>query len=268
MAKQHKPRMTASGNFQVFIGRNFWLGKDPALAQRLVQSLDLAWDNETHRDENGKKIWSPDSIKRAYAFCGLTPPESPTPAPKPTPATQPADHSSPVPAFPPFQHKDLALHKALDLFLAEQKSRLEKGEIKQNTYRFNESDTKSLKRLLPDLPIHQIQAPELKQISGILIARPKCKNKDEAISVSTLRNWLMHLAMAFDWFSHPATKIGWTVPYFQWKENFTLDQDEAEKLANKPNAKDKHFGTILPTFNLNQIKTLYVAALPAQHLKA
>jgi hypothetical protein len=31
--------------------------------------------NETRKDENGKKIWSPESIKRAYAFCGLTPPD-------------------------------------------------------------------------------------------------------------------------------------------------------------------------------------------------
>ncbi len=62
--------------------------------------------------------------------------------------------------------------------------------------------------------------------------------------------------MAFDWFSHPDSKIGWIPPYPQWREKFTLNDRQAENLLDD----GEELGEVKPTFNLDQLSTLYTIA--------
>src|SRR5581483_2466428 len=132
MAKVHSASLAPNGHYRVFIKRFFWLGRDQVTATKLVKALDLEWDQ-------CKPTWTQAAVDRAFNFCGMKPPrlletaetfertnENPV---ERAPQAQTPERS---PAFKPFKNGGITLHKGLDLFLNEQKARMEKGEIKEN----------------------------------------------------------------------------------------------------------------------------------------
>jgi len=68
--------------------------------------------------------------------------------------------------------------------------------------------------------------------------------------------------MAFNWFSHPDSKIGWMAPYPQWREKCTLNDRQAENLLDEGEA----LGEVKPTYNLEQLTILYLAATHQERL--
>ena len=106
MAHNSTPHLTNKGLWSISIGhysnegkrtqKKFWLGKDEAQASSIAKALHLAWDNETTVDGDQKKVWSQESIDKAYAFAGAE--KKTTPKPQPQPSVT-ADKPSP-PAYP------------------------------------------------------------------------------------------------------------------------------------------------------------------------
>lgn len=93
-------------------GKRFWLGRDFTTATKIVQALDLAWDQTPE-----PKQWSAAEIKKCFEFAGVKPPETFERAKENDP--QPADAPSPAPirtaAFKPFANGGLTRQKALDM---------------------------------------------------------------------------------------------------------------------------------------------------------
>ena len=233
------------------VGKQFWLGKDERTAQRLTAALEAAWCCETTTDPQGKKIWCKENIAKAFAFVPTAPTQSATLIPM-TP--------------PPFVSKEgiVTLHQGFDSFIAFKKERLAANDIGETHFADMENTVKALKRLIADLPLAQCDARQLATIRGIITSRPASLNNGEPVSIATVIKWLVFLGMAFDYFNHPLSKIGWQPEEERWRENFNLTakaltrlQTPAEQLAaDEP----------LPTFTIEELILPYKYALPKQRM--
>ncbi len=72
------------------------------------------------------------------------------------------------------------------------------------------------------MPLHSIDAAIQTTIADKIISRPPNKRTGEPISIVTARKWLQELGAAFEYFSHPDSRIGWVPPYLQWREKFSI----------------------------------------------
>jgi hypothetical protein len=262
MAKEHKPNLAPNGRYRVIINyRTFWCGKDKSQAEKLVRALETAWDNEKATDADGKKCWSDRSITNAYTMVGLTPPASVStqPAAQPTPAApqQPLSPITNLPQFrPAFQPREISFHQALDLYV---KMRLKIQTIRR-AGEDSESYVGSIKHNLKDMPLHSIDAAHQQTIRETILALPPNRINGEPISIITAKKWLQELGAAFEWFSHPDSRIGWIPPYLQWREKFSITDTEAKAIAK--NTGDSDYGKVKPTFNLDQLAILFKNATP------
>jgi integrase len=254
MAKSHVPYLGKNGRYRVEIGgRNFWLGKDQQTALKLTSTLDAFWVNEKHQNAQGKKCWSDGNIAAAFNLVGLRPPVMSEPRTRViVNAVQPTTNNlrQNIPS------REVSFHQALDLYSS---YRLADKTIGEHTSADSESIVKSLKRNLPDQPLHNIDGAALGSIRDTLLARPPRVTDGKPISVATVKKWFMELGMAFSWFSHPDSRIGWQPPYPQWREKFTLDDRQAANLSD-----DDEYGAVKPTFTLDQLTILYKVGTPKE----
>ena len=266
MSKRHVPYFDKlKSRWRVEIGgRNFWCGKDQATAIKLTNALDSFWETEIV-GVNGKKSWSNQSIVEAYNRVGMTPPASVNlqqPAMAQAAIIQPPPVALTLgPRFrPAFQPREISFHDALDVYV---EMRLAKRTIRRPG-EDSEQIIGSLKHHLADMPLQDIDAAVHRILTDKIINLPPNRTTGKPISIVTARWWLRELGAAFEWFSHPDSRIGWIPPYPQWREKFSINDEEAKALAK--NVGDENFGKVKPIFNLDQLAILHKCTTPLDRL--
>jgi hypothetical protein len=264
MARRHTPNLAPNGRYMVIIGgRSFWCGKDHAAAVKLTNALDLLWDSEVATSD-GKKCWSNKSIAEAYIRVGMTPPASVN-MQQPVMA-QAVIIQTPVPLTlgprfrPAFQPREISFHDALGIYV---EMRLAKRTIRR-AGEDSEQIIGSLKHHLADMPLQDIDAAVHRILTDKIINLPPNRTTGKPISIVTARWWLRELGAAFEWFSHLDSRIGWIPPYPQWREKFSIIDEEAKALAK--NVGDENFGKVKPIFNLDQPAILHKCTTPLDRL--
>jgi hypothetical protein len=271
---------TQNGEFRVSIGRHligarreykqFRLGKDQQAAEALVAALEIAWENETNKDADGEKVWSPENIDKAFSFALPTQTAVPTPV-------QIQRAAIPQPVFPHQPYvplpKSLTLFQAIDLFVEELQRQVDGKEI-QDAHRENcINNLNGTKRHISDVPLYNCDGEELWKMRRAVTARPMVRQPlrfkdgkpvtpsqpEHPISIYTVCNWLMTLGMAFDYFAR-TKRIGWKPEDIHWREAFCLTKSQKLKLLS-PDEKDG-FERPKPTFNLTDLTTIYKLACP------
>jgi hypothetical protein len=124
-------RRATNGEYRVSVGQHsrdgkreykqFRLGKNLFVAQQISKALELAWAAETATDSDGKKVWSQQSIDKAFAFAE-------------PPVIDQAQAPSQTAAQPAPNAKGLTLFQAFDLFENEQKDRFQAKEIGESHF--------------------------------------------------------------------------------------------------------------------------------------
>jgi hypothetical protein len=244
--------------------KQFRLGKDMQVAERLFQSLKLHWEMETN-ELNGEKLWVQQSIDNAFKLVLTAKPPQlimpQTPQLQPTTAqvfaTQTYTAPTPLPA-------DLSLFQAFDLFKADLRNRESANEVGVGYAESMSNRVESIKFFLTDRPLYAITSEEdLMAIRRAITARPNSQKYGKPISVDTVFNWLLVLGMSFDYFGR-AKAIKWRPDDLSWREAFNLTRSQRLKLMT-PDEVDG-FETAKPTFTLQEIIKIYPLCTPWERM--
>jgi hypothetical protein len=202
------------------VPRRFWLGHDRALAKRKVDALEAAW--EMLQGERGQKVWTDEAIQAALNPITSSSSTAPAAAHIISPKIpQPVFASQPVPPPPPIRTYTLphALDEFTKFFDARSdisqvhrdgtKSRI--NSVKQHIEELYVAGHDGTRTYLKDLPVSAVDMEWLSKIRNKITSRPLTKHvydTPKPISIDCVKNWLMALAMAFDWFDR-TPRIGW-----------------------------------------------------------
>lgn len=255
------------------VPRKFWLGHDRTYALRQVRSLSNAWDELP--GERGEKVWTDDAIAAALSPAYAVPTQ-PVITAQAEPLPVPAVLAKPLVSNPP-PISAMTLPMALDefsQFIAERndigryhrdgtKSRI--ASIKQHVEEIV-AEQNGTKLYLKDLPLAAMDMEWLSRIRNKITSRPMTRHAydtQKPISIDCVKNWLMTLGMAFDWFDL-TPRIGWRAPHARWRSKFTLNKKQ-EYALRTPEERDTE-GKPKPAFTLDEVSKLYKNAVPLERL--
>ncbi len=113
------------------------------------------------------------------------------------------------------------------------------------------------RRLLGSVPVNEIDAEKLARIRNMITSRPLThhqRRNRKPISIDTVKNWLMTIGMALDWFEI-TPRIGWTPPHHRWREQFTLTKKQ-EYALQTPEERDAD-GRPKAAFTVDELVQIY-----------
>jgi hypothetical protein len=248
------------------VPRKFWLGRDRAAAFRKMKVLTEAWDDLP--GERGEKVWTDEAVQAALgsvegAGAAAT---SALPAPM-APTAVPVFLPQPVP--PPQPSRTFTLLTALDEYCASFRERTDIGDyhrdgtvsrvksIKQHLEDISVEQQGAGKVWLKDVPMSAVDMEWLGRVRNKITARPLTRHRYDTprpISIDCVKNWLMALGMAFDWFDL-TPRIGWVAPHPRWRENFglTKKQEYAIRTPQERDGKRKP----KPPFTVDELAKIY-----------
>lgn len=247
------------------VPRKFRLGYERHQALRKLEALLDAWDDLP--GERGTKVWNDAAIEAAMDSVAVTPEPfedgASTTTPTATPVVPPR---TPKAATPP-PTSCVSFGFALDEFATFTEARNDVGSIHRDGTRSRINSIKihlgvtpvsdTDRRTLDALPVCDIGSEVLGRIRNLITSRPlthhQRKNR-KPISIDTVKNWLMVLGMAFDWFEI-TPRIGWTPPHHRWREQFTLSKKQ-EYALQTPEERDNG-GKPKPAFTVDELVMVY-----------
>jgi len=115
---------------------------------------------------------------------------------------------------------------------------------------------------LKDLPVSAVDMEWLSKIRNKITSRPLTKHvydTPKPISIDCVKNWLMALAMVFDWLDR-TPRIGWVAPHARWRENFTLTKKQ-EYALRTPEERDNE-GKPKPAYTVDELVKIYKNSSP------
>ena len=252
------------------VPRKFRLGYDRTQAMRKVEALEEAWENLL--GERGQKAWTEEAIQAALEPFTPKAVETPTAIEPITAGPVPVFPRQPVP--PPRPAQVFTLCAALDEFTHYfdertdisqthrdgTKSRI--NSIKKHIEDICIEDAAGTKSWLKDLPVSAVDLEWLNRIRNRITGRPLTKHDVDTpkrISIDCVKNWLMALAMAFDWFDR-TPRIGWTAPHPRWRESFMLSKKQ-EYALQTPEERDND-GKPKPAYTVDELVRIYKNSTP------
>jgi hypothetical protein len=254
------------------VPRKFRLGHDRALAKRMVEALETAWEGLP--GERGQKVWTEDAIQAALnpltaSVALVTTVKSLAPV---APVAVPVFAPEPVP--PPSPVRTYTLPEALDEFTKYFDARFDISQTHRDGTKSRINSVKlhidelfveqhdGARVYLKDLPVSAVDMEWMGKIRNKITSRPLTKHvydTPKPISIDCVKNWLMALAMAFDWLDR-TPRIGWVAPHPRWRENFTLTKKQ-EYALRTPDERDNE-GKPKPAYTVDELVQIYMNTSP------